>query len=98
MTIDTLSGELDDLPDPLSNFEILPEHRQVLSAGKDGPGHHFLTGPIAIEGARPGDVLEVRIQEIKLRQNWGWNLQAPLKGTLPEDFPELRRMVVPLYR
>ena len=98
VTIDTLSGEPDDLPDPLSNFEILPEHRQVLSAGKDGPGPHFLTGPIAIEGARPGDVLEVRIHEIKLRQNWGWNLQAPLKGTLPEDFPEFRRMVVPLDR
>lgn len=98
VTIDTLSGELEDLPDPTSNLEILPGHREVLNVGKAGPGPHFLTGPIAIEGARPGDVLEVRIHEIKLRQNWGWNLQAPLKGTLPEDFPELRRIVVPLDR
>src|SRR5277367_3573727 len=34
-----------------------------------GPGGHPLTGPIAIEGAMPGDVLEVRIKEIRLRSN-----------------------------
>ena len=31
-----------------------------------GPGGHILTGPIFVEGAEPGDVLEVRIQRIKL--------------------------------
>jgi acetamidase/formamidase len=31
-----------------------------------GPGGHILTGPIFVEGAEPGDVLEVRIKEIKL--------------------------------
>jgi acetamidase/formamidase len=98
VTIDTLSGEPNDLPIAAAGYEILPEHSRVLKAGNGGPGPHFLTGPISVDGARPGDVLEVRIREIKLRQNWGWNLQAPLKGTLPEDFPELRRMVVPLDR
>jgi Predicted acetamidase/formamidase len=43
-------------------------------------------------------VLEVRIRDIELRQDWGWNLQVPLRGTLPEDFPELRRLHVPLDR
>jgi acetamidase/formamidase len=98
VTIDTLSGEPNDLPAATAGFEILPEHLRVLKAGNGGPGPHFLTGPIAIDGARPGDVLEVRIQKIELRQNWGWNLQAPLKGTLPEDFAELRRIIVPLDR
>src|SRR3954447_20438802 len=28
-----------------------------------GPGGHILTGPIFIEGAQPGDTLEVRIQK-----------------------------------
>ena len=98
VTIDTLSGEPADLPAPTSGYDILPEHHQILKAGNGGPGPHFLTGPIAIDGAKPGDVLEVRMKEIKLRQNWGWNLQAPLKGTLPEDFPELRRLVLPLDR
>ena len=98
VTIDTLSGEPNDLPPPTAGYEILPEHKRVLSAAHGGPGPHLLTGPISIEGARPGDVLEVRIKEIKLRQDWGWNLQAPLKGTLPEDFTELRRIIVPLDR
>jgi acetamidase/formamidase len=98
VTIDTISGEPRDLPDPARGFTILPEHRQVLDAGYEGPGPHLLTGPIAVEGAKAGDVLEVRIRELKLTQDWGWNLQVPLLGTLPEDFPELRRMHVPLDR
>jgi acetamidase/formamidase len=98
VTIDTLSGEPADLPDTMSGYTVLPEHRDVLAAGYAGPGPHFLTGPIAVEGAKAGDVLEVRIRELKFLQNWGWNLQAPLLGTLPEDFPELRRIHVPLDR
>jgi len=98
VTIDTVSGEPRDLPDPARGFTVLPEHRQVLDAGYEGPGPHLLTGPIAIEGAKAGDVLEVRIRELKFTQDWGWNLQLPLLGTLPEDFPELRRMHVPLDR
>jgi acetamidase/formamidase len=98
VTIDTLSGEPADLPDIMSGYTVLPEHRDVLAAGYAGPGPHFLTGPIAVEGAKAGDVLEVRIRELKFLQNWGWNLQAPLLGTLPEDFPELRRIHVPLDR
>ncbi|MCM3781377.1 acetamidase/formamidase family protein [Neobacillus mesonae] len=34
-----------------------------------GPGVHIMTGPIAVEGAEPGDVLEVRILDMKLRPN-----------------------------
>jgi len=98
VTIDTISGEPRDLPDPAQGFTILPEHRQVLDAGYEGPGPHLLTGPIAAEGAKAGDVLEVRIRELKLTQDWGWNLQVPLLGTLPEDFPALRRMHLPLDR
>jgi acetamidase/formamidase len=46
----------------------------------------------------PGDVLEVRIREVRLRDDWGWNLILPLHGTLPEDFPEARRMHLPIDR
>jgi acetamidase/formamidase len=98
VTIDTLSGEPADLPDPTRGFTVLPEHREVLAGPYVGPGPHLLTGPIAIEGAKTGDVLEVRIRELKFLQDWGWNLQVPLLGTLPEDFPELRRIHVPLDR
>jgi acetamidase/formamidase len=47
-----------------------------------------MTGPVAVRGAKPGDVLEVRIKDVELRQNWGWNRIRPLGGGLPEDFPE----------
>src|SRR5215813_4959689 len=31
-----------------------------------GPGGHILTGPVYVDGAEPGDTLEVRIQKIDL--------------------------------
>ena len=36
-----------------------------------GPGGHILTGPVFIEGAEPGDVLEVRILSIDLAIDYG---------------------------
>ena len=50
-------------------------------------GPHILVGPIAVEGAEPGDVLVVKILDIQLGLNWGHNRFMPKKGTLPEDFP-----------
>jgi acetamidase/formamidase len=98
VTIETLSGEPEDMPSPASGFEVLPGHAEVLAATFRGPGPHLLTGPVYVENAEPGDVLEVRVLDIKLRADWGWNLQMPFKGTLPEDFPELRRLHIPLDR
>src|SRR5205085_9914454 len=59
------------------------------------PGH-ILTGPVAIKGAEVGDVLEVDVLDVKLRQDWGYNLIRPLAGTLPDDFHEPRLMNIPL--
>jgi acetamidase/formamidase len=96
VTIDTVSCEEARLPPPEAGFTILPDHRAVLDAGRRGPGPHHLTGPIAIDGAEAGDVLEVRVLDIALRQDWGWNLQMPCMGTLPEDFPQRRLMHIAL--
>ena len=98
VTIETLSGEPDDLPDPSLGFDVVPGHAEVLASTFRGPGPHLLTGPVHVEGAEPGDVLEVRVLDITLRCNWGWNLQVPTLGTLPEDFPEFRRIHIPLDR
>ncbi|WP_035966857.1 acetamidase/formamidase family protein [Bradyrhizobium sp. YR681] len=98
VTIETLSGEPDDLPDPSLGYDSVPGHAEVLASAFRGPGPHLLTGPVAIEGAEPGDVLEVRVLDIQLRCNWGWNIQVPTLGTLPEDFPEFRRIHIPLDR
>jgi acetamidase/formamidase len=55
----------------------------------DFPGH-FLTGPIAIEGARPGDVLEVELASIDHR-GYGYTIVPPgdsEDGLLPGEFPD----------
>jgi acetamidase/formamidase len=52
-----------------------------------GPGPHTLTGPIRIEGAEPGHVLEVHIEEIRLRTQYGLNRSTGY-GILYRDFPD----------
>src|SRR3979411_1650562 len=61
-----------------------------------GPGGHILTGPIFIEGAEPGDVLEVRIKAIKLAIPYAYNAFSPGRGFLPEDFPYAKMRIIPL--
>lgn len=48
---------------------------------------HALTGPIYVEGAEPGDLLEVKVQAIE-PQPFGFTVQAPGFGFLRDDFPE----------
>jgi acetamidase/formamidase len=47
-----------------------------------GPGGHILTGPVLIEGAEPGNVLEVKILSIDLAIAYGYN---GCRGFLPEN-------------
>ncbi len=61
-----------------------------------GPGGHILTGPIYVEGAEPGDVLEVRIRSIRLAIPYAYNAFRPGSGFLPDDFPYSRMKIVPL--
>ena len=46
---------------------------------------HALTGPIFVEGAEPGDVLEVDIREVR-HKGWGWSSIIPGLGFLKERF------------
>src|SRR5687768_6309787 len=86
VAIDCVSGGRDVLPsDPA--FEALADHRAILDALTPRLGAHILTGPVAVEGAAPGDVLQIDILSIEPRQNWGYTDIRPLVGTLPEDFP-----------
>jgi len=48
---------------------------------------HALTGPIAIEGARPGDVLEIEVLETR-HSGWGWTSIVEGLGFLKERFRE----------
>jgi len=58
-----------------------------LAVTERGPGAHPLTGPIFVEGAEPGDALEVRILEIGFLTPYGVSGFLPAGGTLPDDFP-----------
>jgi acetamidase/formamidase len=70
-------------------------HREV----KDrGPAGHVLTGPIEIRGALPGDVLEVRILDIALAVDFGYNRQRPYTGALPDEFTSLWTRIIPINR
>src|SRR5262245_47194703 len=73
--------------------------RDIYGKVKDrGPGPHVLTGPIAIKGAEPGDVLEVRILEVTLTLDWGYNRQRPNTGALPDEFKQLWSRIIPINR
>jgi len=60
-----------------------------------GPGGHILTGPVFVEGAEPGDALEVKILSIDLAIPYGYNGCA---GYLPENCPTPRQpaRIIPL--
>ena len=61
-----------------------------------GPGGHILTGPVYIEEAQPGDVLEVRIQKIKLAIPYAYNAFGPGRGYIPDDFPYSKMKIIQL--
>ena len=63
-----------------------------------GPGGHILTGPVFIEGAEPGDTLEVRIQKIDLAIPYAYNGFRAGAGFLTNDFPYSRIKIIPLDR
>ena len=95
VVIDTFSGGMSEVADP-SLFR--PEHRLIVDTVPQIMGPHILTGPVHVKGAEPGDTLEVRILDIELTTDWGWNIIRPLKGALPEDFPNLSRRVILIDR
>src|SRR3954447_26375685 len=53
-----------------------------VTGDRRGPGGHILTGPVYIDGAQPGDVLEVKILSIDFPIDYGYNGCA---GILPEN-------------
>ena len=53
---------------------------------KDGP--HIITGPVAIEGAMPGDILKVEILKVEPRVPYGVVSNRHGKGALVGEFPK----------
>jgi len=96
VTISSVSGGPDLMPaPPLKVPPALPAIHQKI-ARQLGP--HILTGPVAINGAKPGQVLQVDIESIDVFYDWGYNSVRPLAGALPDDFAENRHIHVVLDR
>ncbi|MEE4347848.1 MAG: acetamidase/formamidase family protein [Paracoccaceae bacterium] len=94
VTINTVSGGPNVLPG--EGFHIPPELLEIHAGGLPAMPGHILTGPVAVEGAMPGDVLQIDILDVKLRQDWGYNFIRPLAGTLPQDFAQTHHTTIPL--
>jgi acetamidase/formamidase len=80
--------------------DIQPEWKAIYAEfprDQRGPGGHVLTGPIFIEGAQPGDTLEVRIRKIKLATPYAYNGFSPTRGVLTQgDFQQGKSRLIPL--
>lgn len=59
-------------------------------------GGHLLVGPIAIEGAMPGDTLEVQILSVEPRIPYGVVSMRPGRGGIPDEVPAPYAKVIPL--
>src|SRR5580765_6508713 len=53
-----------------------------VTGDRKGPGGHILTGPVYVEGAEPGDTLEVKVLSIDFAIDYGYN---GCSGFLPEN-------------
>jgi len=75
-----------EIPDSLKRVEDTVTDR--------GPGAHPLTGPIYVEGAQPGDVVELKILGFEFLHPFGVAAFRPGSGTLPDDFPYARLKLI----
>ncbi len=76
--------------------DIQPSLRAIVDTVKDrGPGGHILTGPVYVEGAEPGDALEVRVLSIDLPIAYGYN---GCSGFIRENCAPNGTRIIPLDR
>ncbi len=73
----------------ITKDKILPDQLNIkANVKKTGPGPHVITGPIFVEGAEPGDVLEIKTIKIDYRAPYGVISNRHGKGSLPSEYPE----------
>jgi acetamidase/formamidase len=67
-----------------------------VTGDRRGPGGHILTGPVYVEGAEPGDTLEVKVLSIDLPLDYGYN---GCSGFMPENCDRsVGLKIIPLNR
>lgn len=78
------AGGLDTLPPDRSR--VPKGYWRALNTMQQGPGPHFITGPVHVAGAEPGDALQVDILDVRCSMDWGFVSILPLLGALPDEF------------
>lgn len=109
--IDTVSHQgINTRQDPVSYFgaagippaQVLQDAQEIFNKVKraEGAGPHVITGPIHVEGAQPGDMLEVRVLDVEVRVPYGVNSTGPGSGVLPDLLaqPALKTIKLDLER
>lgn len=89
VTISTVSGGPEMLPDASHGVPAALTAIHAKLGGPTLPGH-LCTGPVHVEGAKPGHVLQVDIEAIDLHYDWGYTFVRPLAGALPDDVKAMR--------
>jgi len=97
VSMECVSGRPEVLPPEGSGLEVPEALRAIIDAngGRSWSGH-IVTGPVAVQGAVPGDMLEVRIESVTPGASWGYNVIRPLAGTLPKEFDRTTLTHVPV--
>jgi acetamidase/formamidase len=81
-----------DAPELMMDEGVTAIFDQIPEADRN-PGVHIMTGPIYVEDARPGDMLEVRYLRMTPRCPYGSNLAANW-GYLYKEFGEKERVTI----
>src|SRR5262245_46891217 len=84
VTITTVSASPEVMP--AAPLQVPPALAAIHQKVPRQLGPHILTGPVAIKGAKAGQVLQVDIEAIDVFYDWGYNSVRPLAGALPDDF------------
>jgi len=96
--ISTVNGLAGQLPDA-GRFEIPASMKDIHERAEQRFGApHILTGPVAVIGAKAGQVLEVRIKDVQITTDWAYNISRPQAGGLPDDFEQPRLVHIPIDR
>lgn len=102
ITIDTVSHEgilPDQGRDPREFFarfgvpqrDVLADAVEIAASGLravDTVGPHVVTGPVAVRGAQPGDLLAVTVRNLQRRAGYGIVSSRHGKGALPDSLPD----------
>src|ERR1700761_4429412 len=81
VVLECVSGGPEVMPPPNAGFRVPPALAAIHAANIPRAPGHLITGPIAVVGAEPGDMLEIHIDKIDFGADWGYCGFRPLAGT-----------------